>query len=296
VDDVRLLAVVAVLAVVATVAAGCSQSAPADASAPVLTVATGLYPVAQAIEQIGQSKVTVTDVVPDGSDPTTYRLGPDQALQVRQAGLVVEVGGGFQPSFEGAAAGAPDVLQLQGGLKAPNPYVWLDPNVMQKAVALIAGAMEAADPAAAGLFRQGEQAYAAAVQSTGIDYQSTLSACPRMTIFTADAAFATMADDYGLRDVVLGPSSGATQAAIRRSADTIQTVGATTVFSEPWQPEAVVDTVAEAAHVKVRSLDTLAGPPAGGWPRQADYINLMESDLGALSSALGCPNTATGND
>jgi zinc transport system substrate-binding protein len=288
--------VLALLGLIAIVAAGCSQSAPADASAPVLAVATGLYPMAQAIEQIGQNKVSVTDVVPAGSNPTAYQLEPAQALQVRRAGLVVEVGGGFQPSFEQAAAGASDVLQLQAKLKATNPYVWLDPNIMAKAVALIAGAMEVADPSAAGLFRQGEQAYEASVQSTGIDYESTLSACPRMTIFTTDSAFAAMANDYGLRDIAVGSSSIPVPAAVRSSASALQTAGATTVFSEPWLPEETVDAVASAAHVKVRLLDTLAGPPPGGWPRQADYINLMESDLGALSSALGCPNTATGND
>jgi zinc transport system substrate-binding protein len=289
----RLLVLVALISIFA---AGCSQSAPADTSAPVLNVATGLYPLAQAIEQIGQSKVSVTDVVPAGSDPTTYRLGATQALQVRGAGLAVEIGGGFQPSFEQTASGAPDVLQLQASLKTGNPYLWLDPNLMQKAVALIAGAMEEADPAAAGLFRQGEQAYAASVQSTGIDYESTLSACPRMTIFTADSAFAAMAHDYGLRDVVVGSSSDATPSAVRSAANTVEASGATTVFSETWQPEGVVDAVAATAHVKVRLLDTLTGPPPGGWPRQANYINLMESDLGTLSSALGCPNTATGND
>jgi len=290
------LRLLAVLALIAMVAAGCSQSAPADASAPVLTVATGLYPMAQAVEQIGQSKVSVTDVVPAGSDPTSYQLAAAQALQVRRAGLVVEIGGGFQPSFEQAAGGASDVVNLQAGLKAGNPYLWLDPNLMQKAVALIAGAMEEADPAAAGLFRQGEQAYAASVQSTGIDYESTLSACPRMTIFTADSAFAAMANDYGLRDVVVGSSSGASQADVRSAANTVEASGATTVFSESWQPVGLVDAVAATAHVRVRLLDTLAGPPPGGWPHQADYINLMESDLGVLSSALGCPNTATGND
>jgi zinc transport system substrate-binding protein len=284
------------LAVIAMVAAGCSQSAPADASAPVLTVATGLYPMAQAIQQIGQSKVSVTDVVPAGSDPTSYRLGPTQALQVRHAGLVVEIGGGFQPSFEQAAVGASDVLGLQARLNAADPYVWLDPNMMQKAVGLIAGAMEAADPAAAGLFRQGARAYEASVQSTGIDYESTLSACPRMTIFTVDSAFAAMAGDYGLRDATVGSSSDAAPAAVRAAASAVQAAGATTVFSEPWRPGGLIDAVATTAHVKVRLLDTLAGPPPGGWPRQADYINLMESDLGALSSALGCPNTATGND
>ncbi len=288
--------VLAVLAVVSIMAAGCSQSAPADASAPVLSVATSLYPLAQAIEQIGQSKVSVTDVVPAGSDPTTFTPGPDQAAQLRRAGLVVDIGGGFQPGFERAAIGAPDVLELQVKLGTASPYLWLDPNTMQEAVTLMAGAMEAADPAAAGLFRQGAQAFDASVQSTGIDYESTLSACPRATIFTADTAFAPMAADYGLRDVDVGSSAAPSVTAIRDAARSVQAVGATTVFSEPWQPSGTVDAVAAAAHVKVRLLDTLEGSPPGGWPPQADYIKLMESNLGALSSALGCPNTATGND
>jgi zinc transport system substrate-binding protein len=261
-----------------------------------LSVATGLYPLAQAIEQIGQDKVSVTDVVPAGSDPTTFSLGPAQADQVRRAGLVVEIGGGFQPALEQAALGAPDVLQLRARLGTASPYVWLDPNTMQKAVDLMAAAMEAADPPAAGLFRQGAQAFDASVQSTGIDYESTLSACPRAIIFTADSAFAPMAGDYGLRDVAVGSSAAPSSMAVRDAANSVRAIGATTVFSEPWQPAGTVQAVAAAAGVKVRLLDTLEGPPPAGWPRQADYIKLMESNLGALSSALGCPNTATGND
>jgi zinc transport system substrate-binding protein len=290
------LKLMAGLALVAIVAAGCSQSAPADASAPVLSVATGLYPLAQAVEQIGQNKVSVTDVVPAGSDPTTYRLSPAQAAQVRRAGLVVEIGGGFQPSLEQAAIGAPDVLSLRTKPGTAGAYVWLDPNTMQKAVTTVASAMEAADPAAAGLFRQGAEAFDASVQSTGIDYESTLSVCPRATIFTADTAFAPLAGDYGLRDVAIGSSAAPSPTAVRDAANSMQAAGATTVFSEPWQPAGTVDAVAAAAHVKVRLLDTLEGPPPGGWPPEADYIKLMESNLGALSSALGCPDTATGND
>jgi len=292
----RVLGLLALIVLVTTMAAGCSQSAPADASAPVLTVYTGLYPLAQAVQQIGQSKVSVTDVVPPGADPTTYSLTPAQAAQIRRGGVVVEIGGGFQPSLEQAAAGAPQVLMLRSELDVATPYIWLDPNMMQRAVALIAGAMEAADPAATGLFRQGEQAFAASVESTGIDYESTLSACPRTTIFTADSAFAAMSSDYGLRDIAVGSSPAPQPSAVRGAATAMEGVGATTIFSEPWLPSATVDAVAAAAHAKLRVLDTLEGPPPGGWPRQADYIKLMESDLGALSSALGCPNTATGND
>ena len=70
--------------------------------------------------------------------------------------------------------------------------------------------------------------------------------------------------------------------------------GITTLFSEPFVPSGTIQAVAAAAHVKVRVLDPLAGPPSGGWPHRVDYLQLMEANLGALNSALGCPDTSTG--
>jgi len=284
------------LALIAITAASCGAGSSADPNAPVLNVYTGLYPLAQAIEQIGQGKVTVTDVVPAGVDPATYVLDRQQLAQVRQAGLVVEIGDGFQPSFENAAAASPHVVTLQSTLRASDPYVWLDPNVMQQAVASMAKAMEAANPAAAGLYRDGEQAFAASVESTGIDYESTLSACPRSTIFTADDAFGALSRDYGLRDDVVGSGAGLSQTAVDAAANEVEATGATTVFAEPWVSDGAIDGVAGVAHAKIRTLDTLTGPPEGGWPPQADYLTLLESNLGILSAALGCPDTATGSD
>ena len=59
---------------------------------------TGLYPLAQTIEQIGGGTVSVTDVVPTGADPRHYQLDPAQIAAVHHAALAVEVDG-FQPSF-----------------------------------------------------------------------------------------------------------------------------------------------------------------------------------------------------
>jgi ABC-type Zn uptake system ZnuABC Zn-binding protein ZnuA len=272
--------------------ASCSSSSATakSSNAPVLDVVTGLYPVAQAIEQIGQSKVNVTDVVPSGENPLTYRLTAADASQVRAANLVVDVGRGFQPSFEAAAAGNAHVLSVGAVMRTSNPYFWLDPNLMPLAISRMASAMEKADPQAAPVFRQGLADLADEVNSTNIDYENTLSTCPRQTIFTANEAFADMARDYGLQNVLVGtgptlpPSLGSE----------VQSSGTTTIFYEPWVSTAGVAAAAKEFHLKARQLDTLAGPPPGGWPSHATYINLLEANLGALSRALGCPDTSTG--
>jgi ABC-type Zn uptake system ZnuABC Zn-binding protein ZnuA len=153
--------------------------------------------------------------------------------------------------------------------------------------------MAEANPKAAAFYRQGERAFAGELRSTGIDYQSTLSTCPVNVMFTADSAFSGMAQEYGLRDDVLGtdPSAAAVDSGVARVAAS----NVTTMFSEPWVTDTVVTAVARRTHLKVRSLDNLIGPPAGGWPRSATYISLLEANLGEMSAALGCPDRGSGS-
>jgi zinc transport system substrate-binding protein len=273
--------------------AGCQAGAGRTVRTPPVAVVTGLYPLAQAVEQVGGPAVSVRDVVPVGSDPRTYRLSAAQVAQVRQASVVILAGAGFQPSLDAAGAGARRVLNLGTVLSTDDRYVWLNPPLMQRAVSAIASALEAANPAASNLYRNGAQAFSAEVASTGIDYQSTLSVCPRRTIVTADGAFLGLARTYGLSDQVVAPiaQSGA---ALEAAAATARAAGATTAFREPYVAAGPIDAVAAAAHLTVRTLDPLTGPPPDGWPRQADYIRLMEANLGALNSALGCPDTGIG--
>ncbi len=268
--------------------AGCSNPLPGSvAKAPVLEVTTALYPLAEAAQLIGQNKVRVSDVVPDGANPFTYAPSAAQITAIRHAGLVLEIGGGFQTSFETAATGAPAVASLRtvappGG----SPYVWLDPATMRRAVNAAAAAMEKADPAAAALFRRNATSLDAEISSLGIDYSSTLSACPGTVLVTPDNAFATMAASYGRRTIVMGPAPSAAQ--VTAAARTVQQVTSTPVIAEPWVDDDGVSAVATAAHISLRTLDTLAGVPAGGWPSGGNYFSLMEQNLGTLSSLLGC--------
>lgn len=279
-------------------ASSCGSGAPARRSPPGLVVVTGLYPLAQAVEQIGQGRARAEDIVPTGTDPTAYKPDAAAVTELSGAALVLLGPTGVQPGLDSAVAGSTrrvvHVAPPSGGT-----YYWLDPESMRAAVPQIASAMEAADPADAGTFRSGAVAFEDALGSTDIDYQSTISTCPRRDVFAPDVAFAQMARHYGLTlHVVAGvdqPQSSVIGSSVVRSAvAAIQSTGATTVFVETWVPERTVRTAAAAAGVKVRTLDTLLGPPPGGWPRQATYLNLLEANLGALSSALGCPDLGTG--
>lgn len=267
--------------------AACSTTLPHSvASAAVLSVTTGLWPLAQAATTIGGDKVDVVDVVPPGTDPFTYRPTALQTRDIRASDLVLEIGGGLQPGIEQAAAGAPALSRLQAELKTADLDIWLDPPTMARAVQAIAADMAAANPAAASLYDRNAKAFEAQVSSLAIDFSTTLSACPGRDLLTPDGAFSAMASTYGLSLHAVGPSP--TTAQVKGLESEFRPGAPVAALSQPWVDDQGVDTVAAAAHLKVHPLDTLAAAPVGPASGRATFATRMEQDLGVISGALGC--------
>ena len=270
---------------------GCGASPRAAINSTSFEVVTSAYQLAQAAGFIAGGKARVTDLVPAGSNPFAFEPSSEQVSEVQRAGLFVFTGAKVQPGFSsavGVAAHKVDVSSATSEL-----FFWLDPPAMRAAVQVIETAMENADPANAGTFRSGARDLEVELDSTGIDYQSTLSTCPRRTIFAADNAFADLAKRYDLNYQSLGAASS--QAPGRFAAESaVRSSGATAIFAESWVGDSTVNLVARSAGAKVRTLDTLLAPPPGGWPRQATYVSLLESNLGRLSDALGCASSNPG--
>jgi len=276
------------------VAAACGASGGRTSGAPTLDVATDLWPLATAAAAIGQGNVKVTDVVPAGQDPATYRLDRAETGTVAHAGLSVRMGGWNEPGYAAAAARARHEVTLPAD--GPSPYVWLSPHAMEAAGRRIAAALEAAEPAAAKTFRNGLASFEAELSSLDSDYQSTLSSCPDQTIVTVNDAFAVLHPYYPVVDRAIAPAgvSGLPSAAtIDREVAAIKKTGAKKIYIETWIPESYIIGATTRTGVQVGTLDTLAGPVSSPWPVSVNgkkYFSLMEENLGTISSALHCPN------
>lgn len=283
----------AISAAVLAASSGCgaSTSRAANNSASFEVVTSG-YPLAQAAAFIAGGKALVTDIVPAGSNPFAFEPSPEQVSEVQRAGLFVFTGATVQPGFSSAASVAHHKVDLSSATS--EPFFWLDPPAMRAAVQIIETAMEKADPADAGTFRSGERDLVVELDSTGIDYQSTLSTCPRRTIFATDNAFADLAKRYDLNYHSLGTASSDAPGSLAADSAAVRSSGATAIFAETWVGDSRVTLVAHSAGMKVRTLDTLLASPPGGWPRQATYLRLLESNLGQLSDALGCASSNPG--
>jgi zinc transport system substrate-binding protein len=84
------------------------------------------------------------------------------------------------------------------------------------------------------------------------------------------------------------PEAEAGPRQVERLVDEVRATGATTVFSEPLASSALADAVAREAGVATAVLDPLEGLTAGETDTGADYFSVMEKNLDALRTALGC--------
>lgn len=290
-----LLAATVALALLAT-ACGAPARAASTKGAPVVTVVTGLWPLQQAIAAIGQGNVRAVDVVPAGQDPRTWRLDGGARSRVRSADLVVELGGGWQPTLTAAARGARHVLDLSRAIPHLPPYPWLNPYTMESIARAIAASLDRVDPQAKGTFANGEQDEQALLGSLDADFQSTLGSggCATQNLVNSDQAFTALDTRYQVHVV---PIDGATpapffpdKATVAHELQVVRRAGVHEIYYDTWQKQDGLLEVEAEAQVKLGTLDPLTGIPPGGWPKGLkSYLNLMEYDLGAITNALGCP-------
>ena len=272
------------VALTAATAGGCGGEARTGR-----TVVTAFYPLAYAAEQVSGGGVAVESLTPPGAEPHDVELTPRAVGRLRDASLVVYVGGGFQPAVERAVASREgrsldvlDGVRVRGEGAGRDPHVWLDPlrfATVAREIARAVGTPAAADDLVTRL------------HSLDGEYRRGLARCARRELVTSHSAFGYLADRYGLVQVPLvglQPEAEPGPRDVERLVEEVRASGATTIFSEPLSSSALADTVAREAGVTTAVLDPLEGLTHAQLAAGADYFSVMRSNLVALRTALAC--------
>jgi len=276
---VRRVRALLLLAAAALVLGGCGAGNDEPARP---TVVAALYPLAWAAENVAGARYEVIDVTPPGAEPHDVEISPSEVETIRDADLVVHVGGGFQPAVEDAvdARDGPslDLLGDEG-----DPHVWLDPAGFAAAAVELGRAL--ARPEAG-------RRLAERLRRLDRQYAAGLERCERRVVVTSHAAFGRLADRYGLTQVSLAgrsPEAEPGPQTIERLVDDVRASGATAVFTEPLVSDRLARTVAREAGVEVATLDPVEGLSEDRIEAGDDYLDVMRDNLAALREALGCP-------
>ncbi|MGO9658404.1 MAG: metal ABC transporter substrate-binding protein [Acidimicrobiales bacterium] len=267
--------------------AGPAPSATRAAPQAAVEVVVSAYPLAVLVSYVGGKAVKVVDLAPSGVPPEDLALRPAEVDLVRSAPLVVDVGEGYQPQVEAVARTAHRHLSVLPALSSTaRPYqFWLDPALMGKAAALVARDLSAIDAGAKTQFENGSLDFQSVVGSIESDLESTFSDCSRQVFVTSDDAFGRFAASYDLTDVAVS-ALGVDKTAALVTQDSLPDV-----FSEVGVPAGLVQKVAQAAGVGVKSLDPMELAPSTKGPAPLSYFAVMEQDLTALEVPLACDTT-----
>jgi zinc transport system substrate-binding protein len=267
---------------VALVVAGCGGEGDTEATT---TVVAAFYPLAWVAEEVAGEDIEVINLTPPGAEPHDVELTARDVERVREADVVLYLGGGFMAALEEAVEGhtnAIDLLANRAHRRGGDPHVWLDPTRLGEIAGRIGDGLHEPDRT---------RALVAKLNALDDDFRDGLSTCRRREVVTSHAAFGYLADAYGLRQIPLtglAPEAEPGPRALEELVDEVRAAGATTVFFESLVSPRLAETVARETGVETAELNPLEGLSEEQLDTGADYLSVMRENLAALRQALGC--------
>jgi zinc transport system substrate-binding protein len=262
-----------------------------------VAVIGSFYPMAWVARRVTGSAAAVTTLTKPGAEPHDLELTPRQIVDVARADLIVYIKG-LQPAVDQAidqhakdkavdAAALVRTLPI-GGSGGRDPHLWLDPNRLATVATTVAGRLADTDPGHAATYHANARALVADLRALDGAFATGLRTCRQKIIVTGHAAFAYLAERYGLTQISVAgidPQTEPSPARLAALTGEIRRTGATTVFTETLVSPKVAQTLAREAGVRTATLDPIEGLSAGS---KGDYLSIMRQNLQTLRRALGC--------
>lgn len=272
-----------------------------------LPVAATTSIVGDVVAQVGGERVSVTVLMPPGTDPHAFEPTPRDLVTLARARLVFLSGAGLEEGllpFLRTPDVAPKVVDLSAGLPLRkldgegedrhglDPHVWFDPLLVADWAERIADALAAVDAASRPLYRSRAAAYRAALEDLDRWIQAEVAKIPpeRRLLVADHRVLGYFAARYGFTEIgAIVPSfSTLAEPSAREWAelvDRIRASGVPAVFVSPEFNAALAAQLARDTGVRVVVLfhGSLTGP-AGPAP---DYLSFMRENVRRIVGALG---------
>ena len=258
-----------------------------------LQVVTSFYPLYYFTSQIGQDRVDVLQLITDNAEPHSWEPKASDIFKVHNADIMVYNGGGFEPwidSFLTNMKAGAIIVDTSVGVNQTgqeDPHFWMDPVDAKIQVDIIALALETADPGNATFYRANAADLDSRLDQLNADFVVGLQNRTKNDFITTHEGFNYLAQRYGLEDHGAVGISGDAQPSAKDIANLVQdvqTMGLHYVFAEPIYNDAVIQTIADATHCTVLTLDALHG--RSGAHAHMDYFQIMYANLAELRIGL----------
>jgi zinc/manganese transport system substrate-binding protein len=254
------------------------------AFAKTLDVVASFTVLADVVKQVGGEHVNVASLVGPNGDPHEFEPTPDNAKDLKNAGLVFVSGLGLEgwmdrlitaSGYTGNPVVVSDGVDLrqmdEDGKTVTDPHVWNSPKNVKVWVSNIERALIAADPEDAADFTANAAKYQAELDQLSAYAKEKLDAIPeeKRKILTSHDAFGYLGRDFGvtfLSPLGVSTETEASAADVAELIDQIKKEGISVYFFENSNDPRLVQQVATATGAKpggelyVESLSRDDGP------------------------------------
>jgi len=257
--------------------------------APGINAFVSILPQAYFVERVGGNHVTVSVLVGPGKSPATYEPTPKQIAGLSDANVYFTVGMPFETRLmEKLANLIPNlkIVPTQKGIRlrffqsgdasdghdhekgAPDPHIWLDPELVKIQAGTICDELKRLDPGHAETYESNLQSFRHDLDSVDAAIADLLAPIKGSRFYVFHPSYGYFADRYGLIQVAIeseGKEPGARQLAELIANAKAEKIRA--IFIQPQFAETMAGAIAREVNVPVVQLDPLA----------RDYLaNLMD--------------------
>jgi zinc transport system substrate-binding protein len=266
----------------ALVMTGCTAEpavSPADGK---LAVTVSVVPQQYFVERIGGEHVAVTVMVGPGDNPTTYEPKPAQLKALSRSAAYFSVGVAFENVWLDRIAGAnldmrivdtiegierhpmdthnhPEGEEETEGLGAPDPHVWVSPELVKIQARTIYGALAELDPDNEASYRANLDVFVNDIDDLISESRETLAGVEKVKFMVFHPSWGYFAEDFGLEQIAI--EIGGQEPSAQEMAGLIEEAraeGIRVIFVQPEFSTVDAETIAEEIGGEVLPVSPLA--------------------------------------
>jgi ABC-type Zn uptake system ZnuABC Zn-binding protein ZnuA len=309
-----LRSAVAVAAVAGLAACGSSGASPRTAGSKVQVVTT-VAPITSIVANVGGDKVTITGIVPEGTNSHTFEPVPSNAKALSRADVIFTNGLHLEDPTEKLARAnkrnSTPIVELgdetitpaqyifdfsfPADEGKPNPHLWTDPPMAKRYAEIAGEELAKVDPANAPYYQANARRFGAKVDELDAAMRTAFATIPKRELLTYHDAYAYFARDYGWKIIGAIQVSDFADPTPREVADLITQVkqeGVPAIFGSEVFPSPVLAQIGK--ETGVRYVDVLRDDDLPGKPGDPEHswLGLMRFDYITMTEALGGDATA----
>lgn len=295
---VKIISVVVAMLIGCTACAGNGETDAAKDSKKV-KVMTSFYTMYDFAEKIGGDKVTITNMVPAGTEPHDWEPSAVDIRKMEDADVFIYNGAGMEHWAEDIlktldnkkliTVEASKGVNLIKEEKENDPHVWLDPENAKIEMKNIKDALIQADEKNTEYYTQNYEAYEKKLDELNQEFEETLSQLENKDIIVAHEAFGYLCKAYGLNQVAiegLMPDSEPDPAKMEEIIQFAKKKKINTIFFEELVSPKVAKTIAKEIGAKTEVLNPLEGLSDEQIESGEDYFSVMRTNLQQIKDAL----------